>query len=78
MATLVVEVPAAGSLKISGKDVTSVSRKAAGAERLTLHITLTRAGASLRRRHHLKVELTAAFTAVGGSRSSATTTVSFA
>jgi hypothetical protein len=79
VATLVVEVPAAGSLKISGKDVTSVSRKAAGAERLTLHITLTRAGASLRRRHHdLKVELTATFTAVGGSRSSATTTVSFA
>jgi len=79
VATLVVEVPAAGSLRIAGKDVTSVSRKAARAERLTLRTTLTRAAASLRKRHHdLKVELTATFTTVGGSRSSATTTIPFA
>jgi hypothetical protein len=77
--TLVVQVPAAGSLKISGKGTAPLSRQTDGAERMTLRMTLTKAAtASLRKsRHSLRIKLTATFTAMGGPHSSVSTTVAF-
>jgi hypothetical protein len=77
--TLVVQVPAAGSLLLAGKGVRSVREQSDGAERLTLRALLTKAGvASLRKhRHGLTVKLGVSFRQVNGSSSSATTTVGF-
>ena len=74
-ATIVVQVPSAGALTLSGKKLKAVHREAAKAERITLHPVLTRAGASsLRRRHHrsLKVPIKVSFKPVSGAGSSAT------
>jgi uncharacterized membrane protein YgcG len=80
VATIVVQVPAAGKLALVGSGVRSVRREAANAERVTLRAVLTRAGVtSLRRRHNrLRVKLKASFKQTSGPSSSATVTVNFA
>jgi hypothetical protein len=77
--TLVLRVPTAGRLTLTGHDVRSVVEQADGAERVTLRTVLRKAdAASLRRhRHHLEVKLNVAFTGIGGQRSSITTGVAF-
>jgi hypothetical protein len=78
--TLVVRVPAAGTVALGGSGVRLVRRQTAKAERVTLRTVLTRAGvASLRRhRHGLRVKLEASFEIAGGSSSSAVLVVNFA
>lgn len=80
IATIVVQVPAAGRVTLSAGHVKSASRKAGASERLTLKAVLTRAGtASLRRhRNRLRVTLRASFKPTSGPSSSATATVTFA
>jgi hypothetical protein len=75
--TLLVRVPAAGRLTITGKGVRSVSRQTDKAERVTLRATLTRAAVASLRRHRraIRVKLDAYFEGVGGSRSVASRTV---
>ncbi len=77
--TLVVQVPGAGKLALSGRGVASVSRQTAKAERVTLRTTLTKASvASMRRhRHKLTIKLQASFKLAGGPRSSVPLTVNF-
>jgi hypothetical protein len=77
--TLVLSVPVAGRLALTGHDVRSVAEQADGAERVTLRTVLRKAdAASLRRhRHHLEVGLAVTFTETGGQRSSITTGVAF-
>ena len=80
-ATIVVQVPAAGALTLSGKSLRAVHREAAKAERVTLHPVLTRAGASSLRRHgrrrSLKVPIKVSFKPVSGAASSATVPLVF-
>jgi len=79
-ATIVVQVPSAGVLTLSGKRLRTVHREAAKAERVTLHPALTRAGASSLRRHHhrsLKVPIKVSFKPVSGAASTATVPLSF-
>jgi hypothetical protein len=72
-ATIVVQVPGAGRLAGSGKGVVAQRREASQAERITLHVGLTKAGAASARRHrHLAVPIRIAFTPVTGASSSAT------
>jgi hypothetical protein len=80
IATIVVQVPAAGNISLDGSGVRSVRREAAKAERVTLRAVLTRAGVtSLHRRHNrLRVKLKASFKQTSGPSSSATVTVNFA
>ncbi|HTD07859.1 MAG TPA: hypothetical protein VK680_03120 [Solirubrobacteraceae bacterium] len=75
--TLVVQVPAAGTLMVSGGGVRLLRRQAAKAERVTLHLALSKAGAaSLRKhRHGLRIKLDASFVPVSGASSSVATTV---
>jgi hypothetical protein len=77
--TLVVKVPAAGSLTVSAAHAKAVKRKATKAGTLTVKLHLTRAGAADVRRHHnkLSVKVTAAFKAAGGTASAASATVRF-
>jgi hypothetical protein len=77
--TLVLSVPAAGRLTLTGHDVRSVVEQTDGAERVTLRTVLRKAdAASLRRhRHRLEVKLAVAFKGTGGQRSSITTGVAF-
>jgi hypothetical protein len=80
--TLVVETPSAGTLVVAGRHVKPVHRRAGEAERLTLEVPLTRAGAaSLRRRHdhhrRLTVRVRAVFKPKHGARSAATTKARF-
>jgi hypothetical protein len=81
VATLVVQVPAAGTLALTGKRVRPARDRARKAELLTLRAILTKAGTASLRRHHrrLPVKLTVAYaqTGVAGS-STATATVIFA
>lgn len=77
-ATLVVQVPSAGRLTLSGGGVKKVAREAPKAERMTITTTLTKArAASLRKRHgkRTSIRLTAAFAPVAGAASKATTSV---
>jgi hypothetical protein len=78
--TVVVQVPAAGKVTLSGGHLTSASRKAGASERLTLKGNLTRAGTASLRKHRdrLKVVLKASLEPTSGSSSSATVTVTFA
>jgi hypothetical protein len=80
-ATIVVQVTAAGALTLSGKNLKTVHREAAKAERVTLHPVLTRAGASSLRRHgrrrSLKVPIKVSFKPVSGATSSATVPLVF-
>jgi hypothetical protein len=75
--TLVLQVPAAGKLTVSGRDMKSQSRQADRGERLTLSTVLTKAAATgVRRRHRrLKIKLEVSFTPVDGVGSKASTTV---
>jgi hypothetical protein len=75
--TLIVRVPAAGRLTITGKGVRSVSRQADKAERVTVRVTLTRAAAALLRTHRrsIRLKLDAHFASTGGSSSKASTAV---
>jgi hypothetical protein len=78
-ATLVVQVPAAGKLTLSGSGFRKVTREAAKAERLTVQTTLTKARAASLRKHHSRkthVKLTSTFVPVSGHSSSASTSVS--
>lgn len=77
-ATLVVQVPAAGKLTLSGNGVKKVVRTAKKAGRMTLSTTLTRARSASLRKHHRKqtaITLTAAFAPVGAAASKATAKV---
>jgi hypothetical protein len=78
--TLVVQVPTAGKVALSGNGVKTVRRETPTAERITLRTVLTRAGvASLRRhRHGLRIKLKASFKIADGSSSTAIVTVNFA
>jgi hypothetical protein len=78
-ATIVVQVPAAGTLTVSGSGVKRVSTQADKAERVTLRVALTKARAASVHQHRrgLKVKLTTSFKAVNGTGSSTTTTVLF-
>jgi uncharacterized membrane protein YgcG len=77
--TLVVQVPAAGRLRITGKHLESVSRQADKAERVTVTAVLTKAGAASVRGHarRLRVRLELSFESVSGARSSASTNAVF-
>jgi hypothetical protein len=78
--TLVLQIPAAGKLVVSGGGVRAFDKQAAKSERLTVRIALSRAGtASLHKRHNrLSVALKASFRPASGSSSSAGVTVHFA
>jgi hypothetical protein len=80
VATIVIRVPAAGKVAVTGRDVRSAVRHAAKVERLTLRVSLSSAAAAaLRRGHHrLRVKLKASFEPTVGAGSSTTITVSFA
>jgi hypothetical protein len=80
VATLVISVPAAGKLTLTGRGARSVRHKASKASRITVRVLLSKAGtASLRKhRNRLKVKLKASFAPSSGARSSATSTVTFA
>lgn len=77
-ATLVLQVPSAGRLTLSGAGVAKVTREAAKAERITIATSLTKArAASLRKHHakHAKVVLSVAFAPASGAASKAVTSV---
>jgi hypothetical protein len=77
-ATLVVQVPSAGKLTLSGSGFKKVTQEAAKAERMTIHTTLTKARAASLRKHRRKtrVKLTSTFVPVSGHSSAASATVS--
>jgi hypothetical protein len=80
IATLVLEIPVAGKIVVSGGGVRAVGKGATKAERLTVQVPLSKAGtASLRKRHNrLSVALKASFKPTSGPSSSASATVHFA
>jgi len=80
VATILVKVPAAGKLTLSGKGVVSDTRTPRAAGQVTLSVKLTKAqSASLRKRHgRWSVKLAAIFKPAAGQGSSATVTVTFA
>jgi hypothetical protein len=80
LATIVLRVPAAGTVTLAGRGLRTIHRQASKAERLTLSASLAKAtAASLRRgRHHrLPVRLEVSFKPTSGSSSSAAVTVIF-
>jgi hypothetical protein len=78
VATVVLRVPAAGTVTLAGKGVRGTSMQAAQAERLTLRANLSRAAsASLHRHHRLVERLNASFHPTSGSSSSVTVAVIF-
>ncbi len=78
-ATIVLQVPSAGSLTVSGGGVKKVTEQTARSERVTVKSTLTKAGIASRRRHHsgVSVKLTVTFKPVSGAASAASTTAHF-
>jgi hypothetical protein len=81
VATVVLRTPGAGRVTLTGRGVRSSSAQAAGAQRLTLRVSLSKASAaSLRRgaRHRLQVKLKVSFKPTNGSSSSATVSATFA
>jgi hypothetical protein len=77
--TLVVQVPSAGRLTVSGNGFKKVTQQTAKAERVTVHTTLTKARASSLRKHHNRrtsIKLTSTFVPVSGHSSAASATVS--
>ncbi|HSZ14161.1 MAG TPA: hypothetical protein VK790_09005 [Solirubrobacteraceae bacterium] len=76
--TVVVQVPAAGRLVLAGSGVKRVSEQLDRPELVTLHTAVTKTELASLRAHRRRVSVTlhAAFTAVGGSSSAASTTVS--
>jgi hypothetical protein len=79
-ATLLLQVPAAGTLVLSGRGVHPATVKVRKGGRVTLRALLSSASiASLRRgHHHLRVRLKAVFKPAKGSSSSTAITVTFA
>jgi hypothetical protein len=79
VATLVVQVPSAGRLTLSGAGARSVSQKVGKAGRVTIEVVLSKVGTASLRKHHnrLKVKFKAAFKPSSGAASTATATVSF-
>jgi hypothetical protein len=77
--TLVVQVPAAGKLLVSGRGLKKLSRQVKKAERLTVRLGTTKAEASSLRKHRRRVslELEASFTPVSGPSSATSTKVAF-
>jgi hypothetical protein len=78
-ASVVVQVPTAGRLTLSGHGVKSVSQQADAGERITIKTSLTKAGVASRRRHRhgIAVQLKVSFKPVSGASSAANTTVRF-
>lgn len=78
-ATIVLQVPSAGSLTVSGGGVKKVIEQTAKSERVTVKTTLTKAGVASRRRHRsgVSVKLTVTFKPVSGAASAASTTAHF-
>ncbi len=70
-ATVVLQVPSAGSVTISASGLKKVTRQTARGERVTVKSTLTKAGIASRRHHHrgMSVKLTVTFTPVTGAAS---------
>ena len=69
---LVIQVPGAGRLTLSGRGVKRVSEQTATSERVTLKTALTRAVDASRRRHHhthITIELKVVVTPVGSASS---------
>jgi hypothetical protein len=79
VATLVLQVPAAGKVSVSGAHVTKVTRTVGKAERVTIKVKLTRAGVASLKRHRklLRVNLKATFDPKSGPASSATASTRF-
>jgi hypothetical protein len=79
VATLVLQVPAAGQLTLRGRGLKSKTVRVAKAKRVTLTVKLSRtATASLRRRRRpLKRKLVASFTSTARASSSAAVTLTF-
>jgi hypothetical protein len=79
VATIVLQVPAAGNVSLGAAHVTRVNRKVTKARRLTLKVKPTRAGAASLQRHNrlLWVALKASFETKSGASSSASTWVRF-
>jgi hypothetical protein len=78
-ATLVVQVPSAGRLTLSGNGFEKVTQETSKAERMTVHTTLTKARAASLRKHHRRktsIKLTSTFVPVSGHSSAASATVS--
>ena len=81
VATILVKVPAAGRLTLSGKGVHADTRTLRAAERVTLKVKLTKAQLASLRTHHsgrLRVKLEASFKPTAGQGSTAAVTVTFA
>lgn len=77
-ATVVVQVPGAGTLATSARGVRRAHRETSRPERLTLHLALTGAGAAAVRRHRLvKVSLRVSFRPVTGATSAASVPLTF-
>lgn len=74
--TLVVQVPAGGRLTLTGRGLRPVHRAIVRAGRVSVKLSATRAAvASLRRHHHLTLDVRASFDPASGQRSSTTATV---
>jgi hypothetical protein len=80
IATLVLQIPAAGKVVVSGGGVRAIGKGVTKPERLTVKVPLSKAGtASLRKhRNRLSVALKASFKPTSGASSSAGVTVHFA
>jgi hypothetical protein len=77
-ASVMVHVPTAGKLAVSGPGLRQADKMLKQAGKITLEVGLSRAGlASLHRHHRLKVTLNASFRPSTGANSSASTTVTF-
>jgi hypothetical protein len=77
-ATLVVSVPAAGKLVVSGKGLSRASKTASGATTLTVKLTLTKAETSRLAKHRgrkLAAHIKLSFTPKKGTKLATTTTV---
>jgi AcrR family transcriptional regulator len=78
-ATLVVQVPSAGRLTVSGSGFKKVTQQTAKAERVTVHTTLTKARAASLHKHHNRrtsIKLTSTFVPISGHSSAASASVS--
>jgi hypothetical protein len=81
VATIVLRVPAAGRVALSGRGVRTASAKAAKAQRLTLRVPLSKAAAASLHRgghHRVRVKLEASFRPAAGAGSTASVVVTFA
>jgi hypothetical protein len=79
VATIVLQVPAAGRVTLAGKGVRSAGARATKAQRLTLKVRLSSASVAVLRRdrRRLRVKLEASFKPAGGSVAHATVVVTF-